>query len=65
LDAKEIDGLIRAGHIERVLEITDRELLVRGLGLSARDSVRLTQIWKKLRERRLGRKDRAAATMVA
>jgi adenine-specific DNA-methyltransferase len=64
LDVEEIDCLVRAGEIEKVLEITDRELLVKGLGLTTRQSVMLNEIWKKLRDRRQGRKDRSAA-MVA
>ena len=58
LDVKKIDRLIRANNIESVLDLTDEILLMNGLGLSSSDVKMLRNIWVKLRERRLGRKER-------
>ena len=58
LDVKKIDRLIRTNNIESVLDLTDEILLMNGLGLSSSDVKMLRNIWVKLRERRLGRKER-------
>ncbi len=58
MDVKKIDRLIRANNIESVLDLTDEILLMNGLGLSSSDVKMLRNIWVKLRERRLGRKER-------
>ena len=58
LDVKKIDRLIRANNIESVLDLTDEILLMNGLGLSSSDVKMLRNIWVKLRERRLRRKER-------
>lgn len=51
-----IDSLIRRKDIEKVLDITDDLILSKGIGLSDKDISSLRKIWKKLRDRRLGRK---------
>ncbi len=57
LDIGQIDKLIRAGEIEKVLDLTDLVLLRDGLNLSESDVRMLRGIWKKLRNRRLNRKN--------
>lgn len=56
LDLTMLDCRLRSGGIEEVLEITDKALLVDGLGLSWKDTYALRQIWQKLRDRRIKRK---------
>lgn len=58
LDIKKIDCLIRDNRIEEVLSYTDEILLHQGLGLSQHETTMLRNIWLKLSERRLGRKER-------
>ena len=60
LDVKKIDQLIRDNKIEEVLDYSDRILLVNGLGLSNYEVQMLPNIWLKLSERRLGRKEKSA-----
>lgn len=60
LDVKKIDQLIRDNKIEEVLDYSDRILLVNGLGLSNNEVKILRNIWVKLSERRLGRKEKGA-----
>lgn len=60
LDVKKIDQLIRDNKIEEVLDYSDRILLVNGLGLSNNEVQMLRNIWLKLSERRLGRKEKSA-----
>lgn len=60
LDVKIIDKLIRDNKIEEVLNYSDRILLVNGLGLSNDEVKVLRNIWLKLSERRLGRKEKSA-----
>lgn len=60
LDVKKIDKLIRDNKIEEVLDYSDRILLVKGLGLSGNEVKVLRNIWLKLSERRLGRKEKSA-----
>jgi len=60
LDVKKIDQLIRNNKIEEVLDYSDSILLVDGLGLSDNEVKMLRNIWLKLSERRLGRKERSA-----
>lgn len=57
LDIARIDGLLRQGKIEEVLDITDQVLLVDGIGLQVDDVRRLRAIWHKLRDRRLNRRN--------
>jgi adenine-specific DNA-methyltransferase len=56
LDLALLDQRIRSGNIEDVLEITDKALLVDGLGLSWKETIALRRIWQKLRDRRINRK---------
>ena len=56
LDLEQLDGLVRAGEIDKVLDITDEVLLRRGLGLGSYETEMLRHIWQKLRDRRIQRK---------
>ncbi|PJA76756.1 MAG: SAM-dependent methyltransferase [Nitrospirae bacterium CG_4_9_14_3_um_filter_53_35] len=56
LDVREIDKLLLSENIESVLDITDKTLLQKALGLSKDEIVLLRRIWKKLYERRIGRR---------
>lgn len=58
LDVIKIDSLIREDKIEEVLDYTDEILLVEGLGLTKPEVDMLRNIWIKLCERRLGRKEK-------
>ena len=58
LDVIRIDKLIRDDKIEEVLDYTDRILLIEGLGLTEFEVTTLRNIWIKLSERRIGRKER-------
>ena len=55
---EKIDKLIRDDKIEEVLDYTDRILLIEGLGLTEFEVTTLRNIWIKLSERRIGRKER-------
>lgn len=57
IDFKNIDDLIRLRKIEEVLDIVDKELLIKQLGFSEADVQMLRGIWKKLSGRRNGRKN--------
>jgi len=52
----EIDRLLRKGDIYQILDITDKEFLRDGLGLTKKEISMLRNIWNKLKERRIGRK---------
>jgi len=56
IDFYEIDKLIRQRRIEEVLDIVDKELLVKQLKLSISEVKMLRRIWKKLSDRRSNRK---------
>ena len=56
LDLKELDRLERAGEINTILNITDRELLHDRMGLDKGEIETLRQAWRKLSGRRMGRK---------
>ena len=58
LDVNRIDTLIREDRTSEVLDYTDRILLADGLGLSQDEIIMLRNIWLKLSERRLGRKEK-------
>lgn len=58
LNLEEIDKLLRKNEIEKVLNITDKVLLIDGLGLSPEQTKKLRNIWKKLRDRRINRKNK-------
>ncbi len=55
LNIAELDKRLRKGDVEGILDANDKILLATGLGISKRDISALRQIWKKLRDRRIGR----------
>jgi adenine-specific DNA-methyltransferase len=57
IDFKKIDSLIRQRKIEEVLDIIDKELLIKQLKFSETEVKMLRGIWKKLSGRRNGRKN--------
>ncbi len=57
IDFKKIDALIRERRIEEVLDIIDKELLIKQLKFSEAEVQKLRGIWKKLSGRRNGRKN--------
>jgi adenine-specific DNA-methyltransferase len=56
LDLKELHNLMLEGNIDSVLDITDKVLLIDGLGLSEKEVKSIRGIWAKLRDRRINRK---------
>lgn len=58
LDLQELDKILEANGVEKVLELTDRILLRDGLGLTNGDISTLRGIWLKLQERRVDRRQR-------
>jgi adenine-specific DNA-methyltransferase len=56
LNLRELHSLILKASINEVLEITDKVLLIDGLGLREKEVKGLRQIWVKLRDRRVNRK---------
>jgi len=56
LDLKQLHELLLSETIERVLDTTDKVLLIEGLGLSFKEAKMLRGIWQKLRDRRINRK---------
>jgi len=56
IDFKKIDRLIRQRKIEEVLDIVDRELLIKQLKFTVNEVQMLRGIWKKLSNRRLNRR---------
>lgn len=56
LDFEKVSKLQRAGNIDAVLNITDHILLVNGLGMTETEALKLRNIWKILRDRRVNRK---------
>jgi adenine-specific DNA-methyltransferase len=56
LEIQELHALLLQDDINAVLDITDRVLLIEGLGLSGKDARSLRVIWAKLRDRRINRK---------
>ena len=59
LDVNKIDKLIRDDRIDEVLDYTDQILLIEGLGLTKYEVGTLRNIWTKLSDRRIGRKERS------
>jgi adenine-specific DNA-methyltransferase len=55
LDFDTLHALVRDGDIDAALDITDRTLLVEGLGLSCQETTILRGAWQKLRDRRINR----------
>lgn len=64
LDFETINDLVIQGKIEEALNITDRTLLVDGLGLSIEEVEQIRGIWRKLRDRRIYRKHKKADAVV-
>lgn len=56
LDLLQLNKMLLCSGIEEVLDVTDRVLLVQGLGLTSEEVRKLRQIWWKLRDRRMNRK---------
>jgi adenine-specific DNA-methyltransferase len=56
LNLKEIHKFLLNDDIDAVLDITDRVLLIGGLGLNLKEVMALRGIWQKLRDRRVNRK---------
>jgi adenine-specific DNA-methyltransferase len=56
LDFMEIHNALLRDDIDSVLNMTDDVLLIKGLGLSARDVRSVRSIWEKLRDRRINRR---------
>jgi adenine-specific DNA methylase len=54
----EADAYIRKGKLEALLIENNKRVLRRALGLSARDCGLLRQVWEKLRDRRLARRQK-------
>jgi adenine-specific DNA-methyltransferase len=59
LDLSELHGLLLQERVTDVLAVTDRILLIEGLGLSLKEARLLRGIWQKLRDRRINRKHTA------
>jgi adenine-specific DNA-methyltransferase len=57
IDFKEIDALIRKRKIEEAMDIVDKELLIKQLKFSETEVQMLRGIWKKLADRRNGRRN--------
>lgn len=57
IDFKEIDDLIRKRKIEEAMDIVDKELLIKQLQFSESEVQLLRGIWKKLADRRNGRRN--------
>ena len=64
LGLRQIHKLLVGNDIESVLDITDKVLLIDGLGLSERDAKTLRGIWRRLRDRRINRKHTRKSIMV-
>lgn len=56
LDVTEVDRLVRNKQLEKAIDVVDKELLTKQLGLSRKEVTALRGIWAKLRDRRRGRK---------
>ena len=56
LDLTRLHALLLRDDIDAVLDITDKVLLIEGLGLSNKEAKTLRRIWQKLRDRRINRK---------
>ena len=55
-DFQLIDSLIRKRKIEEVLDIVDKELLIKQYGFDEKEVKQLREIWRKLSNRRINRK---------
>lgn len=56
IDFDLVDSLIRERRIEEVLDIIDKELLIKQHGFNEQEVKQLRSIWKKLSDRRINRK---------
>jgi adenine-specific DNA-methyltransferase len=56
LDFDAMNARVVKGDIESALDVSDRTLLIEGLGLSHRDTTSLRGAWRKLKDRRINRK---------
>ena len=56
IDFERVDALIRERRIVEVMDLIDRELLIRQLRFTVAEVKQLRNIWKKLSGRRLNRK---------
>ncbi len=56
IDFELVDSLIRERKIEEVLDIVDKELLIKQYGFDKQEVKQLRNIWKKLSNRRINRK---------
>lgn len=56
LDWKQIDRLVREKRLEEALDIVDEVVLIQGLGLKTAQVNMLRAIWKKMSQRRKGRR---------
>jgi adenine-specific DNA-methyltransferase len=56
LDLSRLHELLLRDDVEAVLDITDKVLLIDGLGLTDKEAKMLRRIWQKLRDRRINRK---------
>lgn len=59
LDLQQIHVLLLNDDIEGVIDISDKILLIDGLGMSQREAGMVRGIWQKLRDRRINRKHSA------
>ena len=59
IDFAEVDHLERQGQIDRILDITDKQLLQDKMGLDKNEVTTLRSSWRKLSGRRMGRKVKA------
>ncbi|WP_409405711.1 Eco57I restriction-modification methylase domain-containing protein [Priestia megaterium] len=64
LDLEYIDKLVREKDIDSILNITDKVLLIDGLGLSEEEVKKLRSIWTKMKLRRINRKQKKKAKRV-
>ncbi|GAB4094271.1 class I SAM-dependent methyltransferase [Flaviaesturariibacter terrae] len=56
VDFGEVDKMLREKRIDEVLDLNDQAILVERLGFKKKDVLLLRSIWKKLSDRRNGRK---------
>jgi adenine-specific DNA-methyltransferase len=56
INLQELNARMGSGNVHDVLDLTDRVLLIKHLGLSTNEVAGLRGIWQKLQERRSGRK---------
>lgn len=57
VNSKKIDSLVRSRKLDEALDIIDEELLMKKLKFTKKEVIQLRHIWKKLSQRRSGRKN--------